>query len=424
MTILVRLRRLLFLVGFSLISLVPGFAQDIAEPETPTVVEAPILMDARVSATQDRARVVIDLSAVSAFALATIRGPNRIAIDVQASAIAPDISTEPAGEGLVSGFSIELIEPGRARTWIELASPAKVQQASMVEAVGEQPARLVVDLIPATEQEFAGLADADLNAAMAAQAATSTNAETETAVETDAAPTSEATTVSGTKPLIVIDPGHGGADSGASGPNGIQEKDIVLSFSKVLRRLLVETGKFDVALTREGDEFLRLEDRVAIARQNKADLLISIHADYFQDQQVSGASIYTRDERATDVLDKILAEDENRVDIIAGFAVPKSQDKVVNILVDLMRREMRRQAYMVAQSIVTAMEPDVRMRRFPVRQANFMVLQAPDVPSLLVELGFLSNPKDIANLTTDVWRDKVAGALANGLAVHFNDLVQ
>lgn len=408
MIVLMHFRAIFLVIGLMLGAVTPGFAQDVSTPAPEVAPNLPSVLDARVSTTADRARVIIDLSGTSAFALATLQNPDQIAVDVRASGFATDIVMEPAGEGLVAGFTIETMEPGRVRTWLRLATSSKVQQAYLLDAVDDQPARLVVDLIPATEEEFAALATADL----AANAADPNAAE-------DVAQTDP-----GTKPLIVIDPGHGGADAGTSAPNGIAEKDIVLSFSKVLQRLLVDSGKFDVALTREGDEFLRLEERVALARQNKADLFISIHADYFQDEQVSGASIYTRDERATDVLDKILAENENRVDIIAGFAVPKTEDKAVSILVDLMRREMRQQAYVAAQSIVTEMAPDVRMRRFPVRQANFMVLQAPDVPSLLVELGFLSNPKDIADLTTDVWRDRVAAALARGLVAHFEDLMQ
>lgn len=406
MIFFVRLRTVFFLFGLFFFGAVVGVAQEGTEEVTPAPASLPTVLDVRVSTTTDRARIIIDISEASAFALATIREPDQIAIDVRADAMEPDLGAEPAGEGLVSGFSIESIELGRVRTWIKLATPSKVQQAYFLEAVDDQPARLVVDLIPATEEEFAALAAADL----------------ETATSILGTPAEVAATNTGTKPLIVIDPGHGGVDSGASGPNGVEEKNIVLSFAMVLRRLLVNTGEFDVALTREGDEFLSLEDRVALARQNRADLFVSIHADYFQEQQVSGASIYTRDERATDVLDKILADNENRVDIIAGFAVPKSDDKVVNILVDLMRREMRRQAYGAARSIATAMEPDVRMRRFPVRQANFLVLQAPDVPSLLVELGFLSNPEDIVNLTTDGWRDRVAAALARGISAHFDEL--
>jgi N-acetylmuramoyl-L-alanine amidase len=224
------------------------------------------------------------------------------------------------------------------------------------------------------------------------------------------------------RPLVVIDPGHGGIDSGAETANGIKEKDIVLAFALRLQELLVASGRFDVALTREGDTFLRLEERVALARTNKADLFISIHADSFQQPEIRGASVYTRDENATDVLDKVLADKENKTDVIAGFAMPQMAPEVVDILLDLMRREMRHQSYAAAQAIVHQLEPSVQLRRFPVRQADFFVLQAPDVPSVLVELGFLSNADDMANLLRGEWQDRTADALARGISSYFDGL--
>ncbi|MDB5621438.1 MAG: N-acetylmuramoyl-L-alanine amidase, partial [Devosia sp.] len=271
-------------------------------------------------------------------------------------------------------------------------------------------ARLVVDIIPATPEEFAANVARDLSgSAEAAAPATSTPpGGTELPVVT--------------RPLVVIDPGHGGIDSGAETTNGVREKDIVLSFALRLQELLVESGRFDVALTREDDTFLRLEERVALARTNKADLFISIHADSFQQPEIRGASVYTRDENATDVLDKVLAETENESDVIAGFALPQMAPEVVDILLDLMRREMRVQSYLAGQAIVHQLEPSVALRRFPLRQADFFVLQAPDVPSVLIELGFLSNASDIANLMQSDWQERTADALARGISTYFDGM--
>jgi N-acetylmuramoyl-L-alanine amidase len=221
---------------------------------------------------------------------------------------------------------------------------------------------------------------------------------------------------------VVLDPGHGGIDSGAETAKGIKEKDIVLAFTLRLQELLVDSGRFDVALTRDDDTFLRLEERVALARANKADIFISIHADSFQQPQIRGASVYTRDENATDVLDKVLADNENKTDVIAGFSMPQMAPQVVDILLDLMRREMRHHSFSLAQSIVHQLEPSVELRRFPVRQADFFVLQAPDVPSVLVELGFLSNADDMANLMQGDWQDRTAEALARGISTYFDSL--
>jgi N-acetylmuramoyl-L-alanine amidase len=202
------------------------------------------------------------------------------------------------------------------------------------------------------------------------------------------------------------------------------EKNIVLAFALKLQALLVKSGRFDVALTRTDDTYLTLEQRVQLARQNKADLFISLHADSFSQPQIRGTSIYTRDEQATDVLDKVLADKENKFDIVSGFAVPKMTPNVVDVLVDLMRRQMRKQSFMAAESIIHELQPSFNLRRFPVRQADFFVLQAPDVPSMLIELGFMSNNDDIANLINPEWQERAAEALARGIGAYFDETGQ
>ncbi|WP_375451037.1 N-acetylmuramoyl-L-alanine amidase [uncultured Devosia sp.] len=393
----------------ALVSCNPAQSQDAPLPTT-----LPTVMEVRVSATPERARLVIDLGTQSQFSLTSLSGPDRLAIDVRAGAItlaAPE--GVPSGTGLVSGFAVRQIGIDRVRTILTLSSPAQVQQAYVLDPFEDQPARLVVDIIPATPEQFATNVAKDLIAASGA--APPGVADTSTPAGGSELPIA-------TRPLVVIDPGHGGIDSGAETASGIKEKDIVLAFGLRLQQLLVESGRFDVALTREDDSFLKLEDRVALARTNKADLFVSIHADSFQQPQIRGASVYTRDENATDVLDKVLADGENRADVVAGFTVPQTAPAVVDILVDLMRREMRVQSFMAAQSIVHQLEPSVELRRFPVRQADFLVLQAPDVPSVLIELGFLSNADDMANLLETGWQDRTADAVARGISLYFDSL--
>lgn len=401
-------------IKWPVIALALAFAMisAIARAQDATPLPAlPNVMDVRVSDTPERARLIIDLAAKTEFAMVSLDGPDRLAIDVRAATFSVDPAGEPAGEGIVSGFEIEQAAPDRVRTILTLAQPAQVQQAYVLDPFEDQPARLVVDIIPASAEEFAA------------------NVAKDKAASTDIAAAPAQSTPAGgselpiaTRPLVVIDPGHGGIDSGAETANGIKEKDIVLAFALKLQQLLVESGRFDVALTREDDTFLRLEERVALARANKADLFISLHADSFQQPEIRGASVYTRDENATDVLDKVLADNENKTDVIAGFAMPRMAPEVVDILMDLMRREMRMQSYMAAQAIVHQLEPSVELRRFPVRQADFFVLQAPDVPSLLIELGFLSNATDMANLMQSDWQDRTSHALARGISAYFDSL--
>jgi len=303
-----------------------------------------------------------------------------------------------------------------------------VQQAYLLDAVGDQPARLVVDLVTTTREDFAARAAADLANALgrvapepSSEAPPPPPSEPAASEEpASSAPVVEAPVSSvQSRPLIVLDPGHGGIDNGASSPKGVHEKDLTLAFALELRDRLVASGKFDVALTREDDTYLTLNERVTLARLNKADLFISLHADTFQEEDIRGASIYTRDERASDILDKVLADGENRVDVVAGYVAPDTKPEVVNILVDLMRREVRQQAFVAANDIVKAMEPSVTLRRFPVRQADFFVLQAPDIPSLLIELGFMSNADDITNLRSQDWRDKMVAAIGKGIEDYF-----
>jgi N-acetylmuramoyl-L-alanine amidase len=391
-----------------------------AQDATPEAIPAPAaasvalpnVMDVRVSATPERARLVIDLAGKTEFALVSLSEPDRLAIDVRAATFSvPEPDGKPAGEGMISEYLVEQAAPDRVRTTLMLSAPAQVQQAYILDPFEGQPARLVVDVIPATAEEFAANVSRDLVASGSTPAVASPT------------PAGGSELPIATRPLVVIDPGHGGIDSGAETADGIKEKEIVLAFALRLQELLVASGRFDVALTREDDTFLRLEERVALARTNKADLFISVHADSFQQPEIRGASVYTRDENATDVLDKVLADNENKTDVIAGFAMPQMAPEVVDILLDLMRREMRHQSYTAAQAIVHQLEPSVELRRFPVRQADFFVLQAPDVPSVLVELGFLSNADDMANLLQGEWQDRTAEALARGISSYFDGLV-
>ncbi|MFD2646399.1 N-acetylmuramoyl-L-alanine amidase [Devosia albogilva] len=391
-----------------------GFA-GAQEPASEPLPPLPNVIDARVTSTPERARLVIDLASRTEFAMVSQAEPDRIAIDVRAATFSvPTPEGEPGGEGLITSYAVTQHAPDRVRTTLTLSAPAQVQQAYVLDAFEGQPARLVVDIIPATPEVFAE------NVAKALAAPADGNGPAPVAAAPTPAGGSELPLDS--RPLVVIDPGHGGIDSGAETPGGAREKDIVLAFSLKLQEILVSSGRFDVALTREADTYLRLEERVALARANKADLFISIHADSFQQPEIRGASIYTRDENATDILDKVLADNENKSDVIAGFAMPQMAPQVVDILVDLMRREMRHQSFMAAQSIVHALEPSVALRRFPVRQADFFVLQAPDVPSVLLELGFLSNPDDTSNLLQGEWQDRTADAIARGISAYFDSI--
>lgn len=406
-----------------------GLAQDAqpdAEVEAPAEPQAeadaapaeaaagvPEILDSRITATEDRARLVVDLSAPAEFGVTLLLDPYRIVVTLAAEGAAQARAELTPNTQLVRAYELRTASDERMQAVLELNLPAQVQQSYTLEAFDDQPARLVLDLIPDDPARFA------------ANAESGSAAEEETAqaqVELDGAQFApgETSVASNVRPLIVLDPGHGGADGGAEAANGLQEKNIVLAFALKLQQLLVETGRFDVALTRDTDVFLALEERVALARVNQADLFISLHADSFDEEDVRGASVYTRGDEAADILDRILAGDENTADLVAGFGPPADQPQVVSVMVDLLARETRRRSYMAGQALIEQLEPSIQLRRFPLRQANYFVLQAPEVPSVLIELGFLSNSSDTANLTTDAWLDRVAAALARGVATYFD----
>ncbi|GLQ18565.1 N-acetylmuramoyl-L-alanine amidase [Maritalea porphyrae] len=381
-------------------------------------VEARIL-DARIASAPERSRIVFDLSAEVGYSTFPIDQPDRLVVEFSVSDVADAAPTTIEGSGLLSKMSLGMIDDGLARAVIFLNEPVQVADIQIVAAEGEQPARLVIELAPGTRDVF----DAAVEAIKTQNQLAEVQPDPETSTSQPSA-NQEPQVAGEVRPLILIDPGHGGIDMGAKGVTGEYEKDIVLQVAKRLQAELVALDRFDVALTRDGDSFLTLSERVQLARDNQANLFISLHADSFDQPLVRGGSVYTRDENATDVLDKVLAENENQADLVAGFSPPEVDNGVVDILVDLMRRETRRQSYVAAQQIVRQMSGRVTMRPHPLRQADFFVLQSPEVPSVLIELGFLSNEDDLRNLSQAEWQQKAALTLARGIAKYFDVSVQ
>ncbi len=220
------------------------------------------------------------------------------------------------------------------------------------------------------------------------------------------------------RPLVVIDPGHGGKDPGAIGWKGVREKDIVLKFAHDLRRMLERAG-YAVRMTRSTDRFLTLAQRVAFARRHDAHLFISIHADKFRTGAARGLAVYTLSERASDAEAAELARSENAADIIDGVDLGAELESVRDILIDLALRETKNQSVHFAHLLTRAVRPAARLRPRPVRSANFRVLRNPEVPAVLVELGYVSNPGDVRNMQSAAWRRRVAAALARAVDRYF-----
>lgn len=225
------------------------------------------------------------------------------------------------------------------------------------------------------------------------------------------------------KYIVVLDPGHGGKDSGAIAKNGLFEKTIVLKLAKELKHHLEQTGRYRVYLTREGDRYIALKKRVAFARQKDADLFVSIHADSIDNRRVSGASVYTLSEKASDKQTARLAARENKSDLIAGIDLSSEDPDVTNILLDLVTRDTTNQSKFFANLIVDELQNHrVKTLQRPHRHAGFAVLKAPDVPAILVESGFMSNAAEAQRLNTVQHRRKLVVSLSDGIDAYFERL--
>jgi N-acetylmuramoyl-L-alanine amidase len=277
----------------------------------------------------------------------------------------------------------------------------------VLEPRDDQPARLVIDLVPTDEKTF--LAKLQEEKKLRAE---------NTPQPLPQAPAHPVDA----KPIVVLDPGHGGVDPGASSANGVNEKAVVLEFSKRLKEKLLATGRYEVFMTRDDDTFLPLKERVAFAQKKGAGLFLSIHADYFPTKidDARGATVYTLSEQASDSEARALAAKENFSDAIAGVELPEDSDEVVtNILIDLAQRETKNRSVVFARSIVGELAAKGTLHTKRLRSAGFRVLKAPDVPSVLLELGFLSNPDDEKQLTSEAWRDRMAGSVTAAIDGYF-----
>lgn len=221
------------------------------------------------------------------------------------------------------------------------------------------------------------------------------------------------------KPVIVIDAGHGGQDPGTSGIAGMKEKRITLSFAEALRDTLQATGRYKVVMTRSDDRYLFLRDRVKIARQAKGNLFISLHADSAPSRTARGLSVYTISETASDKEAEALAAKENKADVIGGMDLSATSPDVADILIDLTERETRGKSAQFATLVIRALSREISLLANTHRQAGFAVLKAPDIPSILVEVGFLSSPEEEKQLESETYRRKVAKGLANAIEQYF-----
>jgi N-acetylmuramoyl-L-alanine amidase len=366
----------------------------------------PVATDARLGGDDTQTRFVLDLSRKVDLHVFTLADPYRVVVDIPQVTFRLPPKTGETGRGLIKAFRFGLVMPGGSRIVFDAVKPVRVDKAFVVDPADGAPARLVLDLVATDRESFLRKIALDQRFAHA-----------------QAPPAREQQSSSGdARPLIVLDPGHGGIDTGTKGPNGQMEKDIVLDFTKRLREKIETAGKYRVLLTRSDDTFVPLAERVRFAREAGAALFISIHADSLPHREgdTQGATIYTLSETATDPAAARLAEQENRADVIAGVDLKDQPDDVAGILIDLAQRETKTFSVQFASKLVGIMKQTTRLHKDPLKSAGFRVLRAPDVPSVLVELGYVSNKEDLQSLSSDSWRDRTANAMASAIDGYFS----
>jgi N-acetylmuramoyl-L-alanine amidase len=367
----------------------------------------PVASEARLAGDDKQTRLIIDLSRKIDARAFTIADPYRVVIDIPQVNFQFPAKTGEHGRGIVKAFRFGLVMKGRSRIVIDVAGPVRVSRAFVVDPAEGQPARLVVDLAPVDRETFLRAAAIDNRLPKALD---------------PPVPQEDAPKAPGdTRPMIVVDPGHGGIDNGTHAPTGEQEKDLVLRFATMLREKLEKTGKYRVAMTRADDTFVPLNDRVRFARGQGAQLFISIHCDALArgEGSADGATIYTVSDKASDAEAQRLADAENRADIIAGVNLAAESDDIADILIDLAQRETKTFSASFARLVATEFKPATRLHKNPVRSAGFRVLKAPDIPSVLIELGYVSNPADLKQLVSDQWRARTSEALAQAVHTYF-----
>lgn len=374
-------------------------------PTVPAADSFPVATGVRLGGDGTQTRFIMDLDRkidVHAFSLAD---PYRVVLDIPQVTFQLPPQVGENGRGLIKAFRFGLVMPGGSRMVFDLTRPARVDKAFVMDAAAGAPARLVLDLVATDRESFLR-----------------TMAQEEKIARSEAPPVTPPPPISNDpRPLLVLDPGHGGIDTGTRAPNGECEKDIVLAFAKDLRDHLEKTGKYRVLLTRTDDTFVALPDRVQIARQAGAALFISIHADFLPSREgdAEGATVYTLSDKPSDPQAARVAAEENRADVIAGVNLKDEPDDVAGILLDLAQRETKTFSLQFAHKLVGDLKSATHLNKDPVRSAGFRVLRAPDVPSVLIELGYVSNKEDLQALNSDRWRDRTADSITAAVNEYF-----
>jgi N-acetylmuramoyl-L-alanine amidase len=378
----------------------------------PSAERFPIASAARLAGDAKQTRFILDLDRTIRFRAFTLADPYRVVVDIPQVTFQLPSGIGTAGRGLVKAFRYGLVMPGGSRLVFDLAGPARIAKSYMLDAANGQPARLVLELEEVDRTTFVQSLAPESRPELRPAVTIPTPVATAPAEVVPAKPAA----APDMRPVVVIDPGHGGIDNGTQS-SGEAEKNLVLAFALALRDRLEKSGKYRIVMTRTDDIFIPLNDRVKVARSQNAALFVSIHADALprHEGDAQGATIYTLSDRASDAEAERLAEAENKADAIAGVDLSDEPTEVADILIDLAQRETRTFSNRFAHLLMSEMKSSVRMHKHPLKSAGFRVLKAPDVPSVLVELGYVSNRSDLEHLVSEAWRSKTVGSMAQAI---------
>lgn len=368
------------------------------------------------SLTGDKFRTTfqLSLSAGVTAEIYTLASPYRVIVDLPDVTFRLPDGTGQTGSGLVRAFRYGLFAERKARVVLDTEGPVRIERAAMKTAAGDSVV-FSFDMITTDPQSF-GLGTGAEKAAFAAPQAPPP--------AVDAAPPPPSGKRAG-KAVIMIDPGHGGIDAGAVSAQNVLEKNVVLAVGKELGRQLAATGRYEVHMTRASDVFVSLDQRLGQSLAKRVDLFISLHADSLAEasvaHQIRGATVYTLSERASDEQARRMAEKENASDLVAGLSASEApgDDEVKGILIDLMKRETANFSADFSNALIQKMKAATPLSRVPRRSAAFKVLKQTHAPSVLVELGYLSNPEDEKLLGSPAWHKKIAGSITAAIDSYF-----
>jgi len=371
----------------------------------------PQVLAARIGEHPERTRFVLELSEDLPYRVFTLPDPFRVVLDLPEVAWSLPAGEQPRPRGLISDLRFGLFAPGTSRVVLDMKRPVHLRQVFVIPPREGQPHRLVIDVEEVTRAQYFAAQETDRAEAVVS--------DEPLAPLTEAVPAPPPAKPADSRPTVVIDPGHGGVDPGAVGVSGVYEKNLALDYGLSLRDALMATGRYRAVMTRDRDVFLKLRERIRLAQEAEGDLFISLHANTHSSGRIRGASIYTLSETASDEEAAALAAAENAADVLAGVNLGDQTGDVRNILIDLAQRETMNLSKKFANNLVTEVGREAKLLANTHRFAGFAVLKSPVVPSILFEIGYMSNRQEERLLRSPEHRAKIVRSIIRAIDGYF-----